>query len=671
MHRFGFLLLLCVCVPAVSASPQFSASAHSSLQDSLRAVRVQAAAPSYERESVPVHQITRERLDAFGRSDLSTVLNEFSGVSIRDYGGVGGIKTLNVRNMGSAHTTVVYDGLDMGNMQNSQVDLGRIPLEDVDKIRLEMGGGDELFRTATQQLTAGLLLLNSRQPHFSQRPYRLSFQLSGASFATWQPHLRYEQKFSEDWSMRLNGNFLYSRGDYPYFVDNGAASCYQNRLGAMVHQGNASLDVFGRLGRASRPRADASGADASKADAGTLRIKLMYAAGNRGIPGPVILYAQDPTEQLWNQDIAARVQWNRSFSKPWRVQLGLNYALSQTRYTDTDPTYSTPQIDFYHHPKITLDAVVGYVWNEDFQFSFAQDLYGASLRSNTPYAVNPLRLYSLSALSAKFTRGKCLARITLGLHYLTETLTAGSDKFHFSPSASFSYQAHSQLLLRVSYKNACRMPTFNDLYYARVGNRDLRPERAHQCNLGAHWESPWGLRMSLDTYCNVVRDKIVAIPTLFVWKMYNLGQALIAGVDINAHYERRFLPCLALSAQAKYSYQYAVDCTDPQRKTYGLSLPYTPAHNAAFSLNILTRWLNVAYSCEALSERYSTLQPLASAKLLPYVLHSLSINHKFALKNIELYVNAALHNLGNVHYEWVKYYPMPGRNFKVTLRVVL
>ena len=32
-----------------------------------------------------------------------------------------------------------------------------------------------------------------------------------------------------------------------------------------------------------------------------------------------------------------------------------------------------------------------------------------------------------------------------------------------------------------------RAPTFNDLYYLRMGNTNLRPERADQYNLGLTW----------------------------------------------------------------------------------------------------------------------------------------------------------------------------------------
>ena len=79
-----------------------------------------------------------------------------------------------------------------------------------------------------------------------------------------------------------------------------------------------------------------------------------------------------------------------------------------------------------------------------------------------------------------------------------------------------------------------RAPTFNDLYYLRVGNTNLRPERADQYNLGLTWNGTFGkegagwLSATLDGYYNSVEDKIVARPTLFIWKMMNIGKVQIA-----------------------------------------------------------------------------------------------------------------------------------------------
>ena len=87
-----------------------------------------------------------------------------------------------------------------------------------------------------------------------------------------------------------------------------------------------------------------------------------------------------------------------------------------------------------------------------------------------------------------------------------------------------------------------RVPTFNDLYYLRVGNTRLKPEKAMQYNVGLTWSGQLSylfsyLNVTVDGYYNRVKDKIVALPTLYVWKMMNFGEASIGGIDANLSVE--------------------------------------------------------------------------------------------------------------------------------------
>ena len=87
------------------------------------------------------------------------------------------------------------------------------------------------------------------------------------------------------------------------------------------------------------------------------------------------------------------------------------------------------------------------------------------------------------------------------------------------------------------YKDTFRVPTFNDLYYQRMGNTDLRPEKAREYNIGITWSgTPFSftnyVMLTVDGYFNEVNDKIVALPTTYVWKMMKFGKVHITGADI-------------------------------------------------------------------------------------------------------------------------------------------
>ena len=99
------------------------------------------------------------------------------------------------------------------------------------------------------------------------------------------------------------------------------------------------------------------------------------------------------------------------------------------------------------------------------------------------------RYTSLTVLSSKYT----FPHLTVQAHilgtYISEHVKRGSapaDLHRLSPSISMNYRPWKEHLffIRAMYKGCFRTPTFNDLYYFRSGNKDLKPEKAQEYNIG-------------------------------------------------------------------------------------------------------------------------------------------------------------------------------------------
>lgn len=84
----------------------------SAAPDTLDVATVSAYTQVEAAASSPVQRLTNEELRRSGSVYLSEVVRTLSGVSIKDYGGIGGLKTVSIRNFGSAHTMITYDGVD-------------------------------------------------------------------------------------------------------------------------------------------------------------------------------------------------------------------------------------------------------------------------------------------------------------------------------------------------------------------------------------------------------------------------------------------------------------------------------------------------------------------------------------------------------------------------------
>jgi outer membrane receptor protein involved in Fe transport len=230
------------------------------------------------------------------------------------------------------------------------------------------------------------------------------------------------------------------------------------------------------------------------------------------------------------------------------------------------------------------------------------------------------------------------------------------------------------LHIRASVKDASRVPTFADLYYLRLGNVGLKPERATHCNLGAtFYLSGDGIFQNLtfaaDCYYNNVRDKIVALPTMYIWRMMNFGRADVWGVDASASMRLALSQKVTLMLDANYSFQYAVDVTDSSAKNYRHQLPYTPRHSGSFTMSLENPIVNISYLLSAVGERYMLPQNTANNRMPGYLEHSFSLNRSFLFGGVGLRLQAELLNITGVQYEVIKNYPMPGFQWRLTGRV--
>ena len=630
--------------------------------DTLDVATVSAHIQAEAAASSPVQRLSNEELRRSGSVYLSEAVRTLSGVSIRDYGGIGGLKTVSIRNLGSAHTMIAYDGTAVYDAQNGQVDISRFFLDDLDEIKVAVGQDDDIFMSARIQAGSGALHLKSKAPEFNEgKSVNCTAGFTMGSFGTYSPKFRYEQKLGAQWAMTASGSWLTSKGDYPFMLKNGNQVTQEVRLNSDVNIISSELNLYGNLGPSG----------------GRLSTKVNFHNSERGLPGSVVLYTQNPTERLWDRNILLSSRYENSFGTDWKIEAALSYSNAWNRYTDVSPLYSEPQDNRYTQQEAALTAMALYNPLPGLKISIAEDLFGNILDSNIPECQFPRRITSLTALSAQYVGTHLKATASLLGTYMSErtlTGTAAPDRGRVSPSASISYGLlKNRLHLRASYKDGFRVPTFNDLYYARVGNTSLESEKARQFNAGATWASVHGedfdISITADGYMNLIRDKIVATPTMFIWKMRNVGKVRMYGTDLSMNMRWKAAEWMTMYLRGNYSYQYAVDVTDPASKNWKHQIPYAPRHTGNAIISAETKWVTATFTMNAVGDRYALPQNLPANVIGGYCDHSLSLNHIIALGLIRLNFSLEALNLAGHNYEVIRYYPMPGRNYRLTIKI--
>ena len=642
--------------------------------DSLRHIRQVDIRGSHKESNVlaskPIQTMTSEEINMLGIHELADAVKKFAGASVRDYGGIGGMKTVSVRNLGAHHTAVSYDGITVSNTQAGQIDIGRFSLENVERISLAIGNEEDLMQTARHYASAGVLSILSEKPQPGNgRRWGLRGGVRVGSFGLVSPSLRYWQPLGSRTVMDVNGTYMHADGAYPFDLINGKNHTREKRHNSDIDswKGEANLYHTFRNG-------------------GQLDTKAYWYYSERGLPGSVILYNNTARERLWDEDFFAQAIYTKTFNREWKVSGKLKYTHSWNQYEDYGPNYSSGKMrDVNRQNEYFGSATLGWLPTSNFKMALAQDLFLNDLRNNIRVSANegpsnPVRMTSLSALAAHWDLRRLQVDGNMVYAYAHEHVAHGSqphDRSRFSPtlSATFALLRNGSLRVRAMVKNTFRMPTFNDLYYRRMGNTGLRPEKAREYNVGLTWSGrPFGFTryasLTVDAYHNDVTDKIVAFPSTYVWKMANFGKVAIDGIDATLNTEIGLSKQVTMVVNAAYSYQKSVDKLK-QSSSYNQQLPYTPHHSGNATVLVKNPWVNIGYSVLMQGERWSTVIDSDQYRLKPFWEHSLTLSHRFEFRNWSMEISGTLRNLTDEQYEIIKYYPMPGRSGEVTLRFEL
>lgn len=654
---------------AAQAGPVDSSDTDSAYR--FRAVTVTGS--RQDKSVVPVQTLQGERLAQLNAHSVADAVRYFSGVQIKDYGGVGGLKTVNVRSMGSHHVGVFYDGVELGNAQNGVVDLGRFSLDNMEAVSLYNGQKSDLLQTAKDMASASAIYMVTRRPRFAagERSH-LHIGIKGGSFATVNPSLLWEQRISSRVSAAVSAEYLYTSGRYKFsYARKNGYDTTEVRKNGDVKMLRAEASLFGKL------------------EGGEWKAKAYYYKSERGYPGASV--REEPgkfrhQDRQWDDNFMVQGSFRRQFLPRYSVLFNAKYAYDVLHYrSDPRLDVTTMYVDNRYKQQETYFSAAHLVRPQEWlALSLSNDFQYNRLKSDMVDFVYPRRyaLLSSAAASLVFERWKLQAAL---LHTYTHEVTrrpggAAGDRSVWTPSVIASCRPFRKpdFHLRAFYKRIFRMPTLNDLYYTFIGNKALKPEYTTQYNLGMtyakNFSGSWLARIELqaDGYFNQVTDKIIAMPTSnqFRWTMLNFGEVEIRGLDVAAQCQLHWGKWM-LSPRISYTYQKAQDFTDRQSEWYGGQIPYIPWHSATAIVSGSYRTWSWNYSFIYTGERYEAVANTPENHAQPWYTHDCSLSKLFAGPRYRLQLTAEVNNLLNQQYEVVQCYPMPGTNFKIKVKIEL
>lgn len=621
------------------------------------------------RATAPTQILSREEIKSLNVLQLSDAVKHFAGVTVKDYGGIGGLKTVSLRSLGAEHTAVGYDGITLSDTQTGQIDIGRFSLDNVDRLSLNNGQSDNIFQPARFFASAGILNIQTLTPRFREnKRTNIYGSFKTGSWGLINPSVLIEQQLGSKWALSVNSEWMSADGHYPYTLYYGD----QNDLSSREKRKNTEVQTF---------RAE-TGLFGNFSDTEQLRIKAYYYQSSRGLPGATTFYYDFASQHLWDKNTFIQAQYKKEFSRQWVFQTSAKWSWNYQRYLDPDYKGSEGKTENnYYQQEYYLSASLLYRVMPNLSFSLSSDGSINTMNADLTNFAEPTRYSWLTVVAGKYVNEWITASASLLGTTINENAklgAVGGNHRKLTPYASISIKPFSteELRIRFFYKDIFRLPNFNDLYYYEIGNTDLVPENTNQYNLGITYEKkvndflPY-LSLTVDGYYNKVKDKIIAIPTknIFIWSMVNLGKVDIKGIDFNAHVSIRPWEKIGLNLSGNYTYQQAVDVTEPGSKTYKHQIPYTPRVSGSGRAGIETPWIDLAYTFLYSGKRYALGQNIAENRLAGYSDHSVSVSRKLTVGKTFFTVSVEALNMLDKNYEIVRYFPMPGRSFRATLKV--
>lgn len=620
--------------------------------------------PMQSKASIPIQSVDARELSIRGIQNVADAVKQFSGTTVRDYGGIGGMKTVSVHSLGAHHTAVAYDGIAISNIQAGQIDIGHFALDNVSVLSLAVGQEENLMQSARLLASGAVLNIQTASPSVSKyQAFSFSPQLKIGSFGEINPSFRYGQQLNEKTTISADINWMRADGRYPFTIQNYQTLEHHKRQNSEIEQSHIELNLHSQLTSTSE-----------------WQIKSYYYRSKRGLPGSVILYTDDNKERLWDEIFFTQTKYDWQWTDQWKGQLSAKYSRSYSKYHDISSTYVGGEVtDINRQQEYYVQGTFAYQPTTHLAISWANDGIVNHLDNNLPYGVKPTRYTWLSALTTKLDWKQLVFNGTLLSTYTTTHVSKGdkpADRFKMTPTFSVRYTPIKNYPwhLRMMAKRSYRIPSFNDLYYERIGNKDLKPEVANEYSLGSSWtvtQLPLFdyIKLHVDGFYNEIEDKLVAMPTTYLWKMSNYGRVTIKGIDLSGETAIPLGNRYSLFLSGNYTYQEALDLTDKTSKSYKNQLPYTPKNTGTASAVVHSPWGDINYTFISVGERYSSKQNLTGYRMRPYQEQSLTVSREWSFGNFPIKTSLSCLNFTNEQYQVISYYPMPGRTWKMTIRM--
>lgn len=606
------------------------------------------------------YTIDYQTIQAENSPTINEVLRKVPGMHIKNYGGIGGIKTVSVRGLGGQHTGILLNNNLLVDQKSGQVDLASISTLGISAIHFNIG-------SVTDNTSSAKTYAYNNSINFEENPLvflkdqkrKIITGLGVGSFSTFNPYVNYFTKTADSSALGVIYEGVSSKGNYSYEVGEEGDKQTNKREHSQYRRHLIKANWI---------------VDNSRYK---IQVNGVFRNSNQELPGAVILYNPNRGQETEVTQGLVQFSYLNKIGKYKQIYRGC-LTHDYTTYNDEYFSNSTGGIkNSYKQSNAFVSAGLTRKI-KSFDFFLITDLEYGTLTTNVIEGI-PNRLSNYAVLGTKFTKG----RVVIDGNLLSTLVRDKNDEDHITRQkitgfAGVNYQLvkGKDVYVKTSYKSSYRLPTFSDLYYNNIGNKDLVPETSRQFNLGITgvFRSKWAKQIyySVNGYYGDIDEKIIAVPTqnLFVWSMQNIGKVTNYGTELSFLYKSKpIFKQGRLDINYAYTLQFVKDRSDETATTYNEQIIYTPQEivNLRVTPHLNSR-LSFYWNLQFIGHQFYLPENIYDNLIDAVTLHEIGLNYKVKLKKkVEIIYQISVRNLTNEQYHLVRSFPMQGRNLWTSL----
>jgi vitamin B12 transporter len=565
--------------------------------------------------------LTRADLDRLSPIDpsITQALATLPGVTVSQNGGPGSLAGVSIRGSSTNQVAVFIDGIRVGSATSGEAEWADLPTSAFDRVEVISGPAAASFGA---DAVGGVVQLFTN--HASNQPNQITIFTGGGSNRTFDTQLRTSGTISSTGPLAALSGLTYSLGLHDY--------------------NTAGID-------ATEPWAYGHEDGRNPYHAQNVDARLGYAHDNWSISTFALYHKSDLSyddaggdDQQLDHQLTTGVAFHLDITPLTQFDQSVGYANDRQFLYSNTPGIPTDEIDstrfststsltHQEHGLTLFNMTLSGETKLAYDFSREQ----AFLPIDIPSGV-PTRNDSAVSLHQSSTLGD-LTVFLAGRHEIIEGQSVNTG------NVAVAYAIYTA---RLSYGNAFRLPTFDDLYYPGYGNPNLLPERSDTVEAALDAATSFGTFTAAvyDTRVHnlITYDSVTFLPV-------NVGRAHIQGIDLS------YKGTLGNSTPVSL----AVGILNPQDVTDQTWLNRRPRQTVSLSVDHTWDEFHLHAFSTGVSLLYggSTFDDQANSIYLPsYTTVGLRAAYKV---NSHLTVSANLSNLFNRQYETAYGYNSLGR----------